>query len=56
MTQDIQFALRLLRRNPAFSAIAIVTLALGMGINLAAFTFFNAFVCVRCRFVSRKHW
>ena len=44
MTQDIRFALRLLRRNPAFSAIAIATLALGMGINTAAFTFFNAFV------------
>ena len=44
MTQDIRFALRLLRRNPAFAAIAIATLALGMGINTAAFTFFNAFV------------
>ena len=44
MTQDIRFTLRLLRRNPAFSAIAIATLALGMGINTAAFTFFNAFV------------
>ena len=44
MTQDIRFALRLLRRNPAFSAIAVATLALGMGINTAAFTFFNAFV------------
>ena len=44
MTQDIRFAVRLLRRNPAFSAIAIATLALGMGINTAALTFFNAFV------------
>ncbi len=44
MTQDIRFTLRLLRRNPAFSAIAIATLALGMGINTVAFTFFNAFV------------
>ena len=44
MIQDIRFALRLLGRNPAFAAIAIVTLALGIGINTAAFTFFNAFV------------
>jgi macrolide transport system ATP-binding/permease protein len=44
LTQDIRFTLRLLRRNPAFSAIAIATLALGIGINTAAFTFFNAFV------------
>jgi predicted permease len=44
LIQDIRFTLRLLRRNPAFSAIAIATLALGMGINTAAFTVFNAFV------------
>ena len=44
MIQDIRFAWRLLRRNPAFTAIAIATLALGIGINTAAFTVFNAFV------------
>jgi predicted permease len=44
LIQDIRFALRLLGRNPAFAAIAIATLALGIGINTAAFTFFNAFV------------
>jgi putative ABC transport system permease protein len=44
LIQDIRFALRLLRRNPAFASIAIATLALGIGINTAAFTFFNAFV------------
>ena len=42
--QDVRYALRLLMRNPAFAAIAIATLALGIGINTAAFTFFNAFV------------
>ena len=44
MIQDIRFAVRLLRRNPAFAVIAIATLALGIGINTAAFTVFNAFV------------
>ena len=44
MIQDIRFALRLLGRNPAFAAIAMATLALGIGINTAAFTIFNAFV------------
>ena len=44
MIQDIRFALRLLWRNPAFAAVAIATLALGIGINTAAFTFFNAFI------------
>ena len=42
--QDARYALRLLTRNPAFAAIAIATLALGIGINTAAFTLFNAFV------------
>jgi len=44
LIQDIRFAVRLLRRNPAFAVIAIATLALGIGINTAAFTVFNAFV------------
>ena len=44
MIQDIRFTLRLLRRNLAFSVLAVATLALAMGINTAAFTFFNAFV------------
>lgn len=42
--KDARYALRLLVRNPTFAAIAIATLALGIGINTAAFTFFNAFV------------
>jgi putative ABC transport system permease protein len=42
LARDLRFGLRSLRRNPGFSAVAIATLALGMGANLAIFTLVNA--------------
>ncbi|MGH9764855.1 MAG: ABC transporter permease, partial [Blastocatellia bacterium] len=44
IVKDMRYALRVLLKNPAFTAVAIITLALGIGVNATVFSVVNTYL------------
>lgn len=54
LVRDLKYAFRRIRRNPGFSAVAVFSLALGIGANSAIFTMVNQVLLTQAPFADPK--